>query len=163
MTFYHRTWCCSVNFQEKFENISASLNFKFILDFLIFIHWFQDLWNFSCSTIFGIHFLFGLRISSNFLWHFTIRHLYFETLKYFHSGLTWVGLENFWNLFQAQLTWTGLWNFFNWIELIYTYDWICMQLLNYMLLTHTLYCTWLMFLLHKFRLSKLFQIFFIIQ
>ena len=43
MIFYHSTYCCLENFQEKFENISVSLNFKFILNFLVCIHWFLDL------------------------------------------------------------------------------------------------------------------------
>ena len=56
--------CCLENFQEKVENISVSLNFRFILNFFDVnqTHWFLDL-NFEIfSSIFGVHFLFGLRI-----------------------------------------------------------------------------------------------------
>ena len=82
MIFYHMTWCCLENFQENFENISVSLNFKFILNFLACIHWFLDL-NFEIfSAIFGIHFLFGLRIFLNI------------------SAILQPGIQNFENIFE---------------------------------------------------------------
>ena len=188
---YHRTQCWIVNIQEKFENISASLNFKFIFWFF-FIQWFLNLklWNFSLFS----HLWFGLRIFSEFsdisqpgictlkLWNFftqVLLELDFENfLKFFQTQLTWTGLWKFFEFFSTCLIEVELWKFFEFFQTCTDCDWTlkifwtCVHIwlnlyttveLCWHLLTQ-LYCTWLMFPLQRFRHSiKIFSKYFIIQ
>ena len=164
--------------------------------FLVFIHWFLDL-NFEIFSFFS-HLWFGLRIFSEFFWHFTTRHLYFETfetLNFFslRSYLSWT-LKIFWNFlkpswleldfeiflkfFQPCVIEVELWKFFEFFQTCTDCDWTLKIFLN--MCTHMielvyncwttchwltqLYCTWLMFPLHRFRHSiKIFSKHFIIQ
>ena len=156
-----------VNFQEMFENISASLNFKFILDFLILIHWFLDL-NFeifqpflvsiSCLDL-DIFEIFsdisqpGIYILK--LWFFSLRSYLSWTLKIFWNffKLSWLELdfENFKKNFKLVFIVIELWIFWtelnlctHMIELVYNFCTVYHRLTQ-------LYCTWLMFPLQKFR------------
>ena len=122
-------------------NINHTKSNRFLVPFRTLKFFQPYLVSISCLDLgYFFNIFWNLTTGHSKLWNifeiFFTQVLLESNLKKFFFMLSWFELnfKNFWNVFKLVLIVIELWNFF---ELVYTYDWTCMQLLNCIPLTNT--------------------------